>query len=79
LDDQEFDPPHRREGKFFLYATATRLTTGPAQPPAEGVPRSLSLGLKWPGQEVDHLLPVSMLRTREAIPHLLQHIFIAWY
>jgi hypothetical protein len=43
------------------------------------VPGDLSLGVKWPGREADHLLHL-VLRSgmRGAIPQHPQHAFIAW-
>jgi hypothetical protein len=39
---------------IFLPTTASRLALGPMQPPIQGVPGSLSLGVKWPGCEAHH-------------------------
>jgi hypothetical protein len=35
------------------------MALGPTQPPIQLVPGALSLGVKWPGREVDHLPPYS--------------------
>jgi hypothetical protein len=37
----------------------SRTALGPIQPPIEWVPGTLSLGVKQPGREVDHLPPSS--------------------
>jgi hypothetical protein len=39
--------------------TASRMALGPTQPPIQGVPGSLSLGVKRPGREADHSSPSS--------------------
>jgi hypothetical protein len=38
---------------------ASRTAMAPTQPPLQGVPESLSLGVKRPGREADHSLPSS--------------------
>jgi hypothetical protein len=38
---------------IFLF-TMSGLVLGPTQPPIQGVPGALSLGVKWPGHEADH-------------------------
>jgi hypothetical protein len=53
LDDREFDS---RQGlEIFVFATAFRAALGPTQPPIQCEPGVLSLGIKWPGREADHL------------------------
>jgi hypothetical protein len=44
---------------IFLFTTASRMALGPTQPPIQWVPGDLSLGVKWPRREADHLLPSS--------------------
>jgi hypothetical protein len=41
------------EGVRILFATASRPTLGPTQPPIKWVPRALSPGVKGPGREAD--------------------------
>jgi hypothetical protein len=48
---------------IFLFTNASRTALGPTQPPIQGVPGVLSLGVKRPG--------------REAIPPLSQYPFTA--
>jgi hypothetical protein len=50
----------RRELGIFLFTTASRTALGPTQPPIQWVPRALSLGVKRPGREADHLPPSSV-------------------
>jgi hypothetical protein len=49
----------RRGLGIFLFTTASRTTLWPTQPPIQWVPGSLSLGVKRPGREADHLSPPS--------------------
>jgi hypothetical protein len=49
----------RRGLGIFLFTTASRMALGPTQPPIQWVPGALSLGLKRPGREADHLPPSS--------------------
>jgi len=42
----------------------SRLALGPTQPPIQWVPGALSLGVKWPGHEADHL-PLSSAKVKE--------------
>jgi hypothetical protein len=44
---------------IFLSTTASRPVLGPTQPPIQWVPGVLSLGVKRPGRETDHLPPSS--------------------
>jgi len=43
---------------FFLFASASGLALWATQPPSQGVPEALSLGVKRPGREADHSLLV---------------------
>jgi len=45
--------------EFFLFATASRPTLGPTQPPIQWVPGFLTPGLKRSGREADNLPPCS--------------------
>jgi hypothetical protein len=45
--------------KIFLFSTVSRPALGPTQPSIQYVPGALSLGVKLPGRETDHLLPAS--------------------
>jgi hypothetical protein len=42
-----------------LFTTASRTSSGPIQPPVQGVPGALSLGVKRPEREADHSPPSS--------------------
>jgi len=42
---------------IFLFTTASRMALGPTQFPIDWVPGALSLGVKRPGHEADHLPP----------------------
>jgi hypothetical protein len=42
---------------FFIFTTASRTAQGPTQPAIQWVPGALSLGVKRPGREADHLPP----------------------
>jgi hypothetical protein len=44
---------------IFLFTTTSRTALGPTQPPIQWVPGALSLGVKRPGREADHLPPSS--------------------
>jgi hypothetical protein len=52
LDDRGFESRHGLG--IFLFTTSSTPGLGPTQPPIQWVPRALSLGVKWPGREVDH-------------------------
>jgi hypothetical protein len=45
--------------KNFLFSTSSRTALGPAEPPIQRVPETLSPGVKWPGREADHSPPTS--------------------
>jgi hypothetical protein len=52
----------RRGLGIFLFTTASRTALGPTQPPIQGVPGALSLGLKRPVVKLTihlHLVPMS--------------------
>jgi hypothetical protein len=49
----------RRGLGIFLLTTASRTALGPTQPPIQLVPGALSLGVKRPRREADHLPPSS--------------------
>jgi hypothetical protein len=53
----EFDSQQRLG--IFLFITTSRMALGPTQPPIQWVPGALSLGVKQPGCEADHLPPSS--------------------
>jgi hypothetical protein len=58
---------------------ASRTALGPTQPPIQWVPGVLSLGVKRPGREADHLPPSSAeVKNAWTIPPLLQYVFMAW-
>jgi hypothetical protein len=44
---------------IFLLTTASRTALGPTQPPIQRLLGTLSLGVKRPGREADHLPPSS--------------------
>jgi hypothetical protein len=44
---------------IFLFITTSRPAPRPTQPPIQWVRGTLSLGVKWPGREADHLPPSS--------------------
>jgi hypothetical protein len=44
---------------IFLFTTASRMVLRPTQPPIQWVLGALSLGVKRPGREADHLPPSS--------------------
>jgi hypothetical protein len=49
-----------RWGLGILFGTVSRPALGPTLPPIQWVPRALSLGVKRPGREGDHLPPSSV-------------------
>jgi hypothetical protein len=51
---------------IFLFDTVSRPALGPAQPPIQWTPGSLSLGVKRPGHEADHLLS-SITEVKECV------------
>jgi hypothetical protein len=54
----------RRGLGIFLLTTASRTYLGPTQPPIQWVPGTLSLRVKRPGHEADHL-PQSSAEVNE--------------
>jgi hypothetical protein len=62
---------------IFLFTTVSRLTLGPTHLPVQWVPGALSLGVKWPGREADHLHLALMSRMHGAIPPLPRYVFMA--
>jgi hypothetical protein len=44
---------------IFLFTTTSRMDLRPTQPPIQWVPGALSLRVKQPGREADHLPPSS--------------------
>jgi hypothetical protein len=56
--------------RILLFTTKSRPALGPTQPPIQGVPGALSLRVKRPGREADHLHLVARSRMRGAIPPL---------
>jgi hypothetical protein len=59
LDDGVLWFGFRRGLGIFLFTTASRTTLGPTQPPIQWVPGALSLKVKRPGREANHLPPSS--------------------
>jgi len=59
MDDRVQFPAGAMMG-IFLFATASRPALRPTQPPIKLVPAALSLGVKRPGREADHLPPFSV-------------------
>jgi hypothetical protein len=57
----------------FLQTTAFRTAMGPTQHPIQWVPGALSLGVKRPGREADHLHPSSA-----EVKNLWSYGGIAW-
>jgi hypothetical protein len=69
---------HRGLG-IFLFTTASRPAVGPTQPPNQWVPGALSLGVKRPGREADHLPPL-VPRSKNEWSHTStpQFTLMAW-
>jgi hypothetical protein len=77
LDDRVFES---RQGLgISLSTTVSRPALEPTQPPIQGVPGALSLGIKWPVHKANHSLHlVPRSRMRGTIPPLHQYAFMAW-
>jgi hypothetical protein len=67
----------RRWLGIFLFITVSRTAPGPTQSPIQRVPGVLSLRVKRPGREADHIHLVPRLRMCGAIPPLPQYISLA--
>jgi hypothetical protein len=64
---------------IFLFTTASRTALGPTQNPIQGVPGTLSLGVKRPGREADHSPPSSAkVKMHGATPPFPQYAFMVW-
>jgi hypothetical protein len=64
---------------FFLFATTSILVQGPTKPPIHWLLESLSLEVKHPECEADHLHLVSRLRMDRAIlPPPSPYVFMVW-
>jgi hypothetical protein len=55
-----------------LFYTVSRPALGPTQPPMQGVPGTLSLGVKGPGCEADHS-PPSSVKVKNAWNYTTTH------
>jgi hypothetical protein len=55
---------------IFLFTTASRPVLGPTQPPIQSVPGALSLGIKLPVCETNHL-PSSSAEVKECVEFYL--------
>jgi hypothetical protein len=64
LDDRGSRVRFPAEAVIFLLTAASRTALGPTQPPIQGVPGALSLGVKRPEREADHS-PVSSAEVKE--------------
>jgi hypothetical protein len=62
----------RRGMGIFLLTTASRMSLGPSQPPIQGVPQALSLGVKQPGREANHS-PHLMPRSKNEWSYTFTH------
>jgi len=49
--------------RFFLFVIASRPALGLIQSPIQWVPKAVSLGVKQPGHEADHLTPSAEVRS----------------
>jgi len=65
---------------IFLFTTASRPALGPTQPPIQYVPGALSLGVKRPGREVDHLPPSNdEIKNAWSYTSIFpEHVFTGW-
>jgi hypothetical protein len=65
-------------GNFSLHHHV-RLPLGPTYPPIQWVPRALSLRVKWPGHEADHLPPYSTeVKNAWSYTSVPQYTFMVW-
>jgi hypothetical protein len=64
MDDRGFRVRFPMGAGIFLFTTASRTALGPTQPPIQWVLGALSLGVKRPGREADHL-PPSIAKVKE--------------
>jgi hypothetical protein len=80
LDEWNLGLDSRRGLGIFLFTTASRTALGPTQLPIQWVSRALSLGVKRPGREADHLPPsiAEVKRKRGAIPPIPKYAFMVW-
>jgi hypothetical protein len=61
--------------KISLLSASSRLTLGPTHSPLRWVPETLSLGVKWPGCEINHSPPSSVeVKNGGAMPFTLASI-----
>jgi hypothetical protein len=68
----------RRRLGIFLFTTTSLTALGPTQPPVQGVPGALSLGVKWPGREADHsLLSSAEVKNAWSYTSIPQYVFMA--
>jgi hypothetical protein len=66
-------------GGIFLFDIMSRLALGPIQPPVQWVPGALSLGVKRPGREPDHLPPSSAeVKNAWSYTSAPQYAFTGW-
>jgi hypothetical protein len=63
--------------EFFFFTTASKTALGPTQIPIQWVAGALSLGVKRPGREADHL-PPSSAEVKECIASTPQYAFMVW-
>jgi hypothetical protein len=77
LNDRGSIPSRGRDS--FLFATASRSSLGSTQPTVCLVPGALSVGVKRPGREADHL-PPSSAEVKNALSYTstLQYVFMTW-
>jgi hypothetical protein len=69
----------RRGLGIFLFTTASRTALEPTQPPIQWVPGAISLGVKRPGREADHLPPSSAeVKSTWSYTSTPQYAFMAW-
>jgi hypothetical protein len=64
LDDRGLGFDSRRGWGIFLFTTTSRTALGPTQPPIQWVPGALSLGVKRPRREANHIPPSSAEVTK---------------